>query len=153
MLASETTRRTTSTGSTGAAAVEWLTGTAACRFVSGERELMGSSLNDRLADVPLRNVKAEVRRGEGPVQKLNRDAGEVLELARGNALIEPKQMADVMGISHSLVLRGLKSADHLSFHRLWELPDEFWAELLVAIAKRRHVARVCTTIEFDRRSA
>lgn len=105
-----------------------------------------SKVTQRLADVPLRNVKAELLRGETPLQKLNPDAGAVLEQARGLVSLEPKAMADVMGISHSLVLRGLKSADHLSFHRLWELPDAFWAELLIAIAKKRHVADVDTTI-------
>lgn len=114
---------------------------------------MGHSIPDRVADVPLRNAKAELRRGEGPLQKLKADAGDVLDIARSNARIEPKQMADAMGISHSLVLRGLKSGDHLSFHRLWELPDAFWAELLIAIAKRRRVATVRTLIEFDHEPA
>lgn len=109
-----------------------------------------SSIPDRLAGVPLRNVKASLRRGEGPVQKLNPDAGDVLEVARAIAQIEPKQMADVMGLSHSLVLRGLGSKDHLSFHRLWELPDAFWAELLIAIARKRKVADVTTTITVRR---
>lgn len=110
---------------------------------------MGESMTDRLGGVPIRNVKAERLRGESPVQKLNPAAGEVLELARGNAQIEPKQMAGVMGISHSLVLRGLSAQDHLSFHRLWELSDAFWAELLIAVAKKRGVARVRTTIDID----
>lgn len=78
-------------------------------------------------------------------------AGDVLEQARGVARIEPKQMADAMGISHSLVLRGLKSADHLSFHRLWELSDEFWLELILAIAKARlKQIDVSTTITIKR---
>lgn len=106
-------------------------------------------MRDQLGAVPLRNAKADVRRGEGAVQKLNPEAGEVLDLARVNIRLEAKQMADAMGISHSLVLRGLKSADHLSFHRLWFLPDEFWAELLIAIAKKRGGLRVRTTIDFD----
>lgn len=116
---------------------------------------MASTMPDRLRDVPLRNVKASDLRGEGPLQKLNPLAGEVLDTARSNARIEPKAMADAMGLSHSLVLRGLGGKDHLSFHRLWELSDDFWAELLIAIAKRRRVAVVRTSIEIDsdRRSA
>lgn len=98
---------------------------------------MAPSISDRLAGVPLRNAKATRLRGEGPVQKLNPAAGEVLDLARGNARLEPKQMAADMGISHSLVLRGLKGVDHLSFHRLWLLSDDFWTELIVALAKKR----------------
>lgn len=108
---------------------------------------MAPSVAERLNNLPLRNAKAGLVRGEGPIQKLNPLAGEVLDIARGLARLEPKQMADDMGISHSLVLRGLRSVDHLSFHRLWELPDEFWAELLVAIAKARSVATVRTLIE------
>jgi hypothetical protein len=110
-----------------------------------------------VVELPVRTTKpvtATVRklnrarlRGEGPVQKLKAEAGDVLEAARANARIEPKQMADTMGISHSLVLRGLKSVDHLSFHRLWELSDDFWAELLIAIAKKRGVALVRVSID------
>jgi AraC-like DNA-binding protein len=110
---------------------------------------MDAILRARLDAVPLRNAKADTLRGEGPLHKLNPDAGEVLDMARGNARLAPKQMADVMGISHSLVLRGFKSVDHLSFHRLWELPDVYWAELLVAIARKRGVAHVRTTIDID----
>ena len=103
---------------------------------------MAENVGDRLTGLPLRNAKAALRRGEGPVQKLKRDAGDVLDLARVNVQLEAKQMADGMGISHSLVLRGLKSADHLSFHRLWELSDAFWLELIVAVAKKRRLVGV-----------
>lgn len=115
---------------------------------------MSSTVDPRLVGVPLRNAKATLRRGEAPVQKLKSGAGAVLEQARGIVGLEPKVMAGEMGISHSLVLRGLKSVDHLSFHRLWELSDEFWIELIFAIAKQRgmqHVA-VKRSIE-DRRTA
>jgi hypothetical protein len=98
---------------------------------------MDSKGNERLAEIPLRNAKAELRRGETPVRKLNPTAGEVLDMARGIVRLEAKAMAADMGISHSLVLRGLKSVDHLSFHRLWDLSDEFWIELILAIAKQR----------------
>lgn len=106
---------------------------------------MADSLRDRLPDPPLRTAKAKLRRGEGPVRKLNPTAGTVLDRARGTIRLEPKQMADAMGISHSLVLRGLKSVDHLSFHRLWELPDAFWIELIIAIAKERLLKDVDVT--------
>jgi hypothetical protein len=111
-------------------------------------------MTEPLDDVPLRNAKAELRRGEGPVQKLNPAAGEALDNARENARLEPKQMAGTMGISESLVYRALGSKDDIGFHRLWELDDQFWSELMIAIAKRRRVAIVKTTIELeDRRSA
>lgn len=104
-----------------------------------------------LGNVPLRNAKAELKRGEAPVQKLNPDAGDALEQAKNGADIEAKQMADTCGVSHSLILRALKSADDIGFHRLWELSDDFWAELIVAIAKRRRLAVVRTTIEMAER--
>ena len=117
--------------------------------------MANGSIANRLPDVPLRNAKAGLRRGESAVQKLNPKAGEVLDLARGAAQIEPKQMADEMGISHSLVLRGLKSADHLSFHRLWELSDDFWLELVLLIAKRRGLAAIKRQliVDLEKRSA
>lgn len=86
------------------------------------------------------------------VRKLNPEAGKALEQARKAADLEPKQMADDCGVSHSLTLRALKSADDIGFHRLWELSDDFWAELIVAIAKRRRVATVRTTIDMDERT-
>lgn len=107
-----------------------------------------TSVVARLAGLPVRTSKG----GAGSVQKLNPEAGEVLDTARANAQLEPKQMAGHMGISHSLVLRGLKGVDHLSFHRLWALSDDFWAELLIAIAKKRGVALVRVSIDLERRS-
>lgn len=106
---------------------------------------MADSVGDRLTNLPLRTAKAGLRRGEGPLRKLNPAAGDVLDLARGNVQMEPKQMADEMGLSHSLVLRGLKSVDHLSFHRLWELSDAFWVELIIAVAKKRLLVGVDVT--------
>lgn len=109
-----------------------------------------STVPDRLTDVLLRPLKAELKRGEGLVRFLNPDAGDVLEQARGNVQLEPKQMASDMDISHSLVLRGLKSADDLGFHRLWQLSDGFWAELLIAIARKRDLGDVQTTFTLKR---
>lgn len=110
---------------------------------------MGDSMRDRLAQIHLRNVKAELKESESPVQQLKLDAGEVLDSARERIRMEPKQMAEEMDISHSLVLRGLKGVDHLSFHRLWVLSDDFWRELLVVIAKKRRVARVNISLDFS----
>lgn len=110
---------------------------------------MSDSVGAKLSGIPLRNLKAGVPDSEGPVQKLNLDAGEVLDMARVGARIEAKQMAGVMVISHSLVLRGLKTGD-LSFRRLWALDDAFWTELLIAIAKKRRVAKVRVALEIER---
>lgn len=104
-----------------------------------------------LDGVPLRNAKAPLRGGETRLQKLNPAAGEVLDDARKDAHLEAKQIADILDISESLVHRALKSVAGLSFHRLWDLPDEFWMALLVAIAKKRNLATVRTTIEVNER--
>lgn len=106
-------------------------------------------LTDEVLAAPLRNAKATLR----AVQKLNPEAGDVLDLARANADLEPKQMASDMGLSHSLVLRGLGSKDDLGFHRLWILSDDFWGELLWAIAKRRKIATVRRSIDLPDRKA
>lgn len=110
------------------------------------------SLQATLPPMELRNAKADIKTGEGPVHKLNPDAGEALDSARKAAGIEAKQMADTCGLSHSLTLRALGSKDDIGFHRLWELSDDFWSELLIAVAKRRRVAVVKTTIEVNARA-
>jgi hypothetical protein len=121
---------------------------------------MSASLNDRLASVPVRNAKAALRESETDLRKLkgdekalNKDAGEILAIAMDHARMEAKQVADIMGISHSLVLRGLKGLDSLSFHKLYDLPDAFWEGVLIAIATKRRIAQVRTTIEVGRRIA
>lgn len=107
-----------------------------------------------LNGIPLRTLKATLLRGESEVQKLNSDAGDVIDTARKGAHLEVKQMADALGCSESYVHRGLKSQDGLSFHKLWDLSDDFWAELLAAIARKRNIAHVRTLIEIpDRRHA
>lgn len=108
---------------------------------------MPSSIRPQLDGIPLVNRKAELPAGEGRLPKRNRDAGNALDQARKAAGLEPKEMADTLGVSESLCRRSLNSVDDIGFHRLWELSDEFWAELIVAIAKRRRVAVVKTTIE------
>lgn len=79
--------------------------------------------------------------------ELSPDAGKALEEAARAAGLEPKQIADDMAVSHSLVLRGFKSEKSLSFHKLWELPDRFWLELIFIVATKRGIARVRRQIE------
>lgn len=111
---------------------------------------MNPSMDQRLADVPLRNAKAKLRGAETKVQKLNPAAGQVLEAARAAAKVEPKAMADAMDVSHSYVLRGLKSQDDLGFHKLWALSDEFWFELACLVLESRGVGRVRRLFEVER---
>jgi hypothetical protein len=104
--------------------------------------------------VPLRNLKATLKRGERAVQKLNVSGGEALNHARFLAGIEPKAIADDTGISHSLVLRALKARDaadgDLGFVRLWNaMPDAFWFELGLLILKTRGARRIRHSFEVE----
>jgi len=108
----------------------------------------------QLESVPLRNLKAGLRRGEGGLQKQNLTGGEALNHARFLAGIEPKAIADDTGVSHSLVLRALKARDaadgDLGFVRLWNaMPDLFWTELAMLILKARGSGRVRRCFEVD----
>lgn len=114
---------------------------------------MSSSLANRLANVPVRNAKAQLRKGEAEVQELNPEAGRVLKTACSLAQIEAKQMADTMGVSHSYVLRGLKSEDDLGFHKLWNLSDDFWFELACLVLESRGVGKVRRLFEVERKRA
>lgn len=103
---------------------------------------MNPTVAKQLDSVPLRSLKANL----DSVQKLN--PGELLDIARSIVRIEPKQMADTMDVSHSLVLRGLKDGQ-LNFGRLWELSDAFWLELVLLIIEARKLARVRREIVVD----
>lgn len=105
---------------------------------------MTATVSDARLDVHLRNAKATLP----AVQKLT-NAGAVLNRARAGADLEPKVMAGELGISHSLCLRALKSGE-VSWRRLWELPDAFWAELLIAVAQERSIGAVRTTLDIQR---
>jgi len=115
---------------------------------------MSSKSLSALADVPLRNAKASLRRGETEVQKVNLAGGKVLDQARFLAGVEPKAMAEDTQISESLVHRALKSADpsdgDIGFVRLWNaMPDAFWLELGLLILKTRGSKRVRHLFEVE----
>lgn len=121
------------------------------------------SLPEKVRDIHLANLKRGGRltvpnsdTGEKSLQKLKgaekiipQEAGIALDLARKVASLDAKGMADTMGISHSLVLRGLASQEHLSFHRLWELSDAFWLELIIQVCKHKKLATVRRKIEIE----
>jgi AraC-like DNA-binding protein len=71
------------------------------------------TIAERLRDVPLRNSKADLgaRRNLTP-------CGAIVDHARKTAGLEVKQMADLMGVSESFLLRGFKDQEHLSYQRL-----------------------------------
>lgn len=102
---------------------------------------------DPRLDVPVRNLKCKLPVGEDEVQFLNPEAGEALTAALAICQMEPKWTADELGISHSLLLRGLKSEKGISFHKLWDLPDAFWLELLFIVARMKKIAKVRRGLE------
>jgi len=75
------------------------------------------SVAEKLDAVEVRNVKAELRPGS-ELEPLR--GGEIVEAAIGAMPI--KVAADHMGISGSLLSRGLQNKDHVSFQRLLRLP-------------------------------
>lgn len=85
---------------------------------------MPRTIDPRLADVPLVNLKADVparqklTAEEQALQKVTPPDGALVELAMRSAGVEAKQLADAMGISTSLLLRGFKDTEHLSWQRL-----------------------------------
>lgn len=79
---------------------------------------MARTIDPRLADLPLINLKADLGPGEGARQKVTPPDGALVELAMRSAGVEAKQLADAMGISTSLLLRGFKDTEHLSWQRL-----------------------------------
>lgn len=111
---------------------------------------MDPKVSTALADVPLRNAKSGLRRGETEVQQLNPVACAVVDKARRLARLEAKQMATTMGVSHSYVLRGLKSEDDLGFYKLWALSDDFWFELACLILETRGLAKVRRLFEVEK---
>lgn len=116
---------------------------------------MNVKVSPRLDAVPLRNLKADLKRGETSLHKVNLAGGKVLDQARFLAGIEPKTVADDTGLSHSLVHRALKSdspeTGDIGFVRLWNaMPDAFWLELGMLILKTRGAKRVRHLFEVER---
>jgi hypothetical protein len=74
----------------------------------------------------------------------------LISQALSRANLSQKEAAITMGISESLLARQLKDIEHLSWQRLFQLPDAFFLELLIVLAETRGIASVKTQIEFER---
>lgn len=85
------------------------------------------------------------------VQTMNHDAaadaGDLISTALSRSRIAQKEAAFVMGISEPLLAAQLQGHKHLSWQRLFRLPDRFFLELLFVIAECRGVATVRRAIE------
>lgn len=77
------------------------------------------------------------------------DAADLICMALSRARIAQKEAASTMGISESLLAAQLRGdvGKHLSWPRLFLLPDHFWRELLFVMAEARGDLVVRRTIE------
>lgn len=113
---------------------------------------MSPKVASALDDIPLRNLKCEM-----PARQKVTPHGSLIELAMNCAELEPKQLADAMGVSTSFLLRGFKDSEHISWQRLQEAGREypqFKEELLRVQARHTDGVRARLVFEMDeRRSA
>lgn len=88
---------------------------------------------------------------DAALQLASHDVRELVDAALSKAGLTPTDAARIMGVSLSLFLRQLQNVEkqHLSLQRLWLLPDVFWRELFVLLAKRRKLARAQQRLVFD----
>lgn len=112
---------------------------------------MSPKLAAALDDDPLRNQSAELLVGESP-RRNPTPAGAAVEHAMKIAKLEVKQLAAAMGVSDSVLLRGFKDQESISFQRLaraGELYPGFARWLLVVQAAARDDVRVRIGIEVE----
>lgn len=111
---------------------------------------MPSSLRRALPAVPLKTLKARLPGGEGALNPIE-TAGETVQKALVRAGISQKEAALTMDVNEGQLTRQLRGQEHLSWQRLFLLPDKFFRELLIVLAEHRGIASVRTQIEFERR--
>lgn len=109
---------------------------------------MKPSLAKQLGAVELRTLKCELASEDGVRNEVSYVPGHLVERALNRAGINRKQAAGHMGISESLLTRQMQNIDHqhLSWQRLFSLPDEFWTEMLLLIAEAKRIAAVEQTL-------
>lgn len=110
---------------------------------------MNSSVNGSSRAAELQTVSGRNHTAKAVLQKVSSSALIGLALSRAN--LSQKEAASDMGISESLLARQLRGDEHLSWQRMFMLPDKFFLELLIVIAETRGIASVRTQIEFERR--
>jgi len=101
----------------------------------------------------LQSVSGRGHTAKATLQKVSSHPSGLVLQALNRASISQKEAALTMGISESLLARQLKGDEHLSWQRMFSLPDAFWLELLIVLAEARGIATVRTQIEFERKSA
>lgn len=95
---------------------------------------MSSSKGSAALDtVPLRNLKHGEARGETERQKVTEPAGAMVEAAMRRAKLEPKELAAFMGISVSVLQRGFKDQESISWQRIKAVPHRKFQRALLAV--------------------
>jgi len=109
---------------------------------------MRSTVPDVRLDVPLRNLKYGDADGETARQKMTPPSGAMVEAAMLRARLEPKWLADKMGISPSFLLRGFKDQEQISWQRVKQVEHlRFQRELLAVQAEEVPGVVVRTVID------
>src|SRR3990167_5574627 len=90
------------------------------------------SVADQLDAVEGKALKCELRRTTDSFVR----AGKLVETAIGKAYAKRETAAEDYGTTPSLLTRQLTNQDnqHVSFQRLWSMPDDFKIELLKVLA-------------------
>lgn len=113
---------------------------------------MSRSIANAAPRAELQSVSGKDGIAKAALQKVSSPSA-LVSLALNRSALSQKEAAITMGISESLLARQLKGDEHLSWQRLFSLPDRFWLELLIVLAESRGIATVRTQIEFERKSA
>ena len=83
-------------------------------------------------------VKAQLEDRQAP------PSGGMVEAAMKRARMEPKQLADEMGVSHSFLLRGFKDQEHISWQRLHRVRNRKFRHALLAVQAEENSGVVVT---------
>ncbi len=125
---------------------------------------MSRSVRHRLDGIELKPLKhgeasaASARKTVSPDPDVRKNLspdrcehGDLIAKALEQAHITRGQAAGYMGISEGLLSRQIENIDnqHLSWQRLFKLPDVFWRELLFLTIERRKLAKIRRRATFE----
>lgn len=110
---------------------------------------MDQSIRQRLDGVPLKPLKASVSSSPDALNLLESGAAAAILTALTRAGMSQKEAAITMEISEAQFTRQLRGQEHVSWQRLFTLPDGFWRELLIVLAEAKKLARVRRRVVFD----
>lgn len=118
----------------------------------GSESFMSRMVQSTLGPMEVQDLKRDVRQPRVALQKVSSDGGKVVDRAISAAGLSRDTAAKEMGISPSLLTRQIQNTDnqHISFQRLWSMPDRFKVELIVAMAADVEGVEVETSVRIRR---